>query len=169
MEDRLRVGVITAPQGIKGEVRVYSTTDDLNRFKQLKNCYLSSEKETIPATCVSAKFVKNMAVLKFDKIDSIEAAEKFRNYDILVDRKDAVTLKEGEFFICDVIGAAVYDQNNNKVGTLEEVLETPANDVFVIKSEGKEALYVPIVCEWVSEIDTENKIVKIIPHKIAED
>ncbi len=169
MEDRLRVGVITSTHGIKGEVKVYPTTDDLNRFKNLKKCYLCSEKESIPAQCISSKNVKNMVVLKFDIINSIEEAEKFRNFDILVDREDAVQLEEGEFFICDVIGATVYDQDNNVAGIIEEVLETAANDVFVIKNEKKEPLYVPVVPSWVDEIDTENKIVRAHLYEVAED
>ncbi len=169
MEDRLRVGVITSTHGIKGEVKVYPTTDDLNRFKYLKKCYLSSDKKTIQTECTSAKLVKNMVALKFDGIDSIEEAEKLRNYDILVDREDAVSLEDGEFFICDVIGSVVYDQNNDIVGTIEEVLETPANDVFVVKNDGKEPLYIPVVPDWVSDIDTEKKIVKVHIYEIAED
>ncbi len=169
LEDRLRVGVITSTHGLKGEVKVYPTTDDLNRFKNLKKCYLCSENKNIPAQCISSKTVKNMVVLKFDIINSIEEAEKFRNFDILVDREDAVQLEEGEFFICDVIGATVYDQDNNVAGIIEEVLETAANDVFVIKNEKKEPLYVPVVPSWVDEIDTENKIVRAHLYEVAED
>lgn len=169
MEERLRVGIITTTHGIKGEVKVFPTTDDLSRFMDLKKCYLCSEKETIQATCTSAKFVKNMVVLKFEGFDSIEEVEKLRNYDILVDREDAVALEEGEFFICDVIGSVVYDQNNDEVGILDEVLETPAQHVFVIKAKGKEDVYVPVVPSWVDEIDTKKKTVKVNLLEISKE
>lgn len=169
MEDRLRVGVITAPHGIKGEVKVFPTTDDLNRFRDLKRCFLESGDKTMEVECTSCKFLKNMVVLKFAGYDNIEAVESIRQYNILVNREDAVALEDGEFFICDVIGAAVFDQNNIEIGVIDEVLETPANHVFVIKKAGSETRYVPVVKEWVDEIDTEHKRVRVHLYKIAED
>lgn len=169
MEDRLRVGVITSPHGIKGEVKVYPTTDDLNRFKDLKGCYLVSGQEIIETECLSCKFLKNMVVLKLKDYDDISQVEKFRQWDIMVNRKDAVKLEEGEFFICDVMGAAVYDQNDRLLGHIEEVLETAANLVFVIKDEKKKEILVPVVKDWIRDIDTEQKIVKVFLYNIMED
>ena len=134
-EDRLRVGVITSSHGIKGEVKVYPTTDDNDRFKTLKKCYLSNGRETLEVNCTSCKFLKNMVILKFKEYDNINDIERFKNYDILVDREDAVPLMDGEFFICDVLDADVYDQNDEHIGILDDVLETPANDVFVVKKD----------------------------------
>ena len=70
-EDRLRVGVITSSHGIKGEVKVYPTTDDNERFRSLEKCYLSNGKETLEVNCVSCKFLKNMVILKFEEYDNI--------------------------------------------------------------------------------------------------
>jgi 16S rRNA processing protein RimM len=161
LEDRLRVGVITSPHGVKGEVKVFSTTDDLNRFKKLKNCFLTNGRETIEAECTSCKFLKNMAILKFAGFDNINDVEKFRQYDILVNREDAVELEAGEFFICDVIGSDVYDQNGTLIGQIQEVLETKANHVFVVKNDAGEEKYIPVVKDWVTDIDTHNKVVKV--------
>ena len=159
MEDRLRVGVITAPHGIKGEVKVYPTTDDLNRFKSLKKCFLVSGSKEIETECTSCKFLKNMVVLKLAGYDSINDIEALRQYDILVNREDA----------CDVIGSKVYDQNDTEIGVIDDVLETPANHIFVIKKKGQDDIYVPVVKEWVTDIDTVNKTVKVHLLKIAED
>ncbi len=169
MEDRLRVGVITAPHGIKGEVKVYPTTDDLNRFKSLKKCFLVSGSKEIETECTSCKFLKNMVVLKLAGYDSINDVEALRQYDILVNREDAVALEDGEFFICDVIGSKVYDQYDTEIGVIDDVLETPANHIFVIKKKGQDDIYVPVVKEWVTDIDTVNKTVKVHLLKIAED
>lgn len=160
-EDRLRVGVITSSHGIKGEVKVYPTTDDNARFKELKKCYLSNGKETLEVSCTSCKFLKNMVILKFKEYDNINDIERFKNYDILVDREDAVALQDGEFFICDVLDADVYDQNDDKIGTLQDVLETSANDVFVVKKDDGGEILIPVVPEFVYDVDTENRKVKV--------
>lgn len=172
MEDRLRVGIITAPHGIKGEVKVYPTTDDTKRFQDLKECYLSSGENVIETKCVSCKFLKQMVVLGFEGYDSIEQVEPLRQWDILVDREHAVKLLDGEFFLCDIMGAEVYDQYENMVGYITEVLETPANHVFVIekKENGKKnEMLVPVVKEWVQDVDIENKRVRIISYYGLED
>ncbi len=160
-EDRLRVGVITSSHGIKGEVKVYPTTDDNGRFKELKKCYLSNGKETLEVKCVSCKFLKNMVILKFEEYDNINDIERFKNYDILIDREDAVPLLDGEFFICDVLDSDVYDQNDEHIGILDDVLETPANDVFVIKKDNGGEILIPVVPDFVYDVDTENKKVKV--------
>ena len=150
-EDRLRVGVITSSHGIKGEVKVYPTTDDNDRFKTLKKCYLSNGRETLEVNCTSCKFLKNMVILKFKEYDNINDIERFKNYDILVDRENAVPLMDGEFFICDVLDADVYDQNDEHIGILDDVLETPANDVFVVKKDDGSEILIPVVPDFMFE------------------
>ena len=167
-EDRLRVGVITSSHGIKGEVKVYPTTDDNDRFKTLKKCYLSNGRETLEVNCTSCKFLKNMVILKFKEYDNINDIERFKNYDILVDREDAVPLMDGEFFICDVLDADVYDQNDEHIGILDDVLETPANDVFVVKKDDGTEILIPVVPDFVFDVDTENKKVKVRTFEMVE-
>lgn len=167
-EDRLRVGVITSSHGIKGEVKVYPTTDDIDRFKTLKKCYLSNGRETLEVNCTSCKFLKNMVILKFKEYDNINDIERFKNYDILVDREDAVPLMDGEFFICDVLDADVYDQNDEHIGILDDVLETPANDVFVVKKDDGSEILIPVVPDFVFDVDTENRKVKVRTFEMVE-
>ena len=145
-EDRLRVGVITSSHGIKGEVKVYPTTDDNDRFKTLKKCYLSNGRETLEVNCTSCKFLKNMVILKFKEYDNIN----------------------GEFFICDVLDADVYDQNDEHIGILDDVLETPANDVFVVKKDDGSEILIPVVPDFVFDVDTENKKVKVRTFEMVE-
>lgn len=168
MEDRLRVGVITQSHGIKGEVKVFPTTDDNERFKSLKKCYLTDGKETIEVNCVSCKFLKNMVILKFKEYDNINDIERFKNYDILVDREDAVPLLDGEFFICDVMDAAVYDQDDREIGVLYDVLETAANDVFVVRCHDGRELLIPVVPDFVYYVDTESRRVKVRTFEMVE-
>lgn len=162
MEKYLRVGVISSTHGIRGEVKVFPTTDDANRFKELKTLYLDTGKELKPMEIEDVKFFKQMVILKFKDIDNINDVEKYRGKDLLIDRENAVKLNEDEYFICDLIDSEVFTDEGNKLGILTEIMTTAANDVYVVKTpEGKEIL-IPSIKECILNIDPENK--KIIVH-----
>lgn len=162
MEDLLRVGVISSTHGIKGEVKVFPTTDDVNRFKKLKKVILDAGKEKIDLEIESVKFFKQFAILKFKGIDNINDIEKYKGKDLLVSRENAVPLEENEFFICDLIDCMGYDEEGNEVGTLTEVLQTGANDVFVFKTAAGKEILVPYIEQCVISIDVANK--KVVLH-----
>lgn len=156
MEDFLRVGVIANTHGIRGEVKVYPTTDDVNRFEYLKQVFLDTGKEKIELEVKSVKFFKNMAILKFKGIDNINDIEKYKGKDLLVSREHAVELEEDEYFIADVIDATVVTEDGEEFGVLRDVLQTGANDVYVVETkDGKEVL-LPVIKECILDIDTEN-------------
>jgi 16S rRNA processing protein RimM len=162
MEDYLRVGVITTTHGVRGEVKVYPTTDDPKRFLDLKKLYLDTGKDLLYLELEGVKFFKQLVILKFKGIDNINDIEKYRGKDLLIDREDAVELQEGEYFIYDLIDSEVYTDEGRKLGTLTEIMTTAANDVYVVKtSEGKEVL-IPSTREFILDVDVENK--KIIVH-----
>lgn len=162
MENMLRVGVISSTHGIRGEVKVFPTTDDMNRFKKLKSVILDTGKEKKELEIENVKFFKQFAILKFKGIDNINDIEKYKGKDLLIDRKDAVACEENEFFICDLIDCAVFTEEGEELGVLTEVLQTGANDVYVVKAaDGKEIL-VPYIEECVKSIDVEEK--KVIVH-----
>ena len=157
MEDLLRVGVITSTHGIRGEVKVFPTTDDPARFKKLKNVLLDTGKELLPLEVEGARFFKNQVILKFKGIDNINDIEKYKSRDLLVTRENAVPLEEGEFFICDIIGSTVFEENGTKFGILKDVMETGANDVFIVETtEGKEVL-LPCIPDCIKDINVEEK------------
>ena len=162
MEQYLRVGVISSTHGIAGEVKVFPTTDDKNRFKKLKDCFISTKSGLFPVKIEKVKFFKQMVILKFEGMNDINTIIPYKNCDIMVSRENAVPLEEGEFFICDVIGAAVYTDDGKEFGELKDVLQTGANDVFVVSYEnGKEALF-PVIPECVLDINVEDK--KVVVH-----
>jgi len=161
MDNFLRVGVIANTHGIRGEVKVYPTTDDVSRFEYLKQVFLDTGKEKIELEVKSVKFFKNMAILKFKGIDNINDIEKYKGKDLLVTREHAVDLEEDEYFIADVIDALVVTDAGEEFGTLVDVLQTGANDVYVVETkDGKEVL-LPVTKECVLDIDTENKKVTV--------
>jgi 16S rRNA processing protein RimM len=161
MNDYLRVGVISSTHGIHGEVKVFPTTDDINRFKQLKQVFLDTGKEQIELEVEGVKFFKQQAILKFKGFDNINDIEKYKGKDLLVTRENAVKLKSDEYFIFDIIGSKVITDEDIELGELSEVMTTGANDVYIVKTkEGKEIL-LPSIKECILDVDVENKIIKV--------
>ncbi len=162
MEDLLRVGVIANTHGVRGEVKVFSTTDDLARFDSLKEVILDTGKEHINLEVEGVKYFKKMTILKFKGYDNINDIEKYKGMDLLVTRENAVPLEEGEFFIVDLIDLNVIDEFDNEIGVLVDVMQTGANDVYVIelKESGKELL-LPAIDDCVLDINLEEKVMKV--------
>ncbi len=161
-QDLLRVGVISNTHGIKGEVKVFPTTDDVGRFKDLKKVLLDTGKEKIPLKVTGVKFFKNLAILKFDGIDSINDIEKYKGKDLLITREQAVPLAENEYFICDLVGCTVVTESGEPVGELTDVLQTGANDVYLVTAPGGEEILIPVTDECVKEVSIEQK--KVVVH-----
>lgn len=162
MEQLLQVGVISSTHGVRGEVKVFPTTDDVKRFKKLKKVILDTGKEQLPLEVESVKFFKQFAILKFKGIDNINDIEKYKGRSLLVEREHAVKLKKDEYFIADMIGMSVFTEDGKEFGTLKDVLETGANDVYIIDSlEGKEVL-VPAIKQCILEVDIEQQ--KMVIH-----
>jgi len=151
----LRVGVITSPHGIKGEVKVFPTTDDAKRFKDLKKVILDTGKEYIPMEIEHVKFFKNMVILKFKGYDNINEIEKYKSRDLLITRDQAVDLAPDEYFITDLIGLAVVSDQGVELGTLKDVLETGANDVYVVAMKDGKELMLPAIGDCILNVDLE--------------
>lgn len=161
MENYLRVGVIANTHGIRGEVKVYPTTDNKERFQDLKTVALDTGTEYQTLTVQSARYFKNLVILKFKEFDSINEVEMYKGKDLLIRREDAVALEENEYFICDILGAAVETQEGESLGVVEEVLTTAANDVFVVRTKSGKELLLPVIDECVKVLDTEHKRVEV--------
>ncbi len=161
MDNYLRVGVISSTHGIKGEVKVFPTTDDVNRFKELKKVFLDTGKELLPMEIEGVKFFKQMAILKFKGIDDINEVEKYRGKDLLVDRENAVKLEEGEYFIFDLINSEVITDEGEKLGHLAEIISTGANDVYVVKTEDQKELLIPSIKECILDVDVQQKKITV--------
>lgn len=155
MEDFLQIGVISSTHGIKGEVKVYPTTDDVNRFKKLKEVYLDTGKEKLTLHPESVKFFKQFVILKFKEYSNINEIEQFRNKSLLVDRQNAVKLRKDEYFIADLIGLKVVTDEEQTLGMLKDVLQTGANDVYIVETEGGKEVLLPAIKECVLKVDME--------------
>lgn len=161
MEQLLQVGVITSTHGIRGEVKVFPTTDDAARFKTLKQVLLNTGKETRPMEIEGVKFFKQFVILKFKGLDHIDEVEGYKRCPLLVERKDAVPLEENEFFIADMIGMQVATEDEEEFGVLKDVIETGANDVYVISTKEHGEVLVPAIKECILEVDIAKKRMEI--------
>lgn len=162
MEDLFRVGVIANTHGIQGEVKVFPTTEDPKRFEWLKEVLLDTGKEKMPLEIQKVRYFKNLVIVKFKGIDSINDIEKYKGMDLYVTRENAIPLEEDEYYIADIIGSEVNTEDGAFFGVLKDVLETGANLVYIVEHEGKEVL-LPAIPDCVKDIDiAEKKIVVYI-------
>lgn len=165
MEQRFQVGVITSTHGVRGEVKVFPTTDDATRFKKLKQVILDTGKEDVELEITGVKFFKNMVILKFKGIDDMDTANKYRQKSLYVTRENAVKLRKNEYFIADLIGLRVTSDEGEELGVIEDVLQTGANDVYVVKGETGEEILFPAIKECIKEVDIEEgtMLVHVLP------
>ena len=165
MENLLRVGVITSTHGVRGEVKVFPTTDDMNRFKKLKNVILDTGKEKKTLNIESVKFFKNMVILKFKGFDNINDVEMWRQKDLLITRDQAVKLNPDENFIVDLIGLNVLTDEGETLGVMKDVLQTGANDVYIVKTAAGKEVLLPAIKDCILNVDLEKgeMLVHILP------
>lgn len=169
MEDYLIVGTITTTHGVHGEVKIFPQTDDVRRFKKLKEVYLDTGKERVLLHPESVKFFKQFVIIKFKEFNSMNEVEGLRNKTLLVDRKKAVKLQKDEYFISDLIGIKVVREDGSDYGELVDVMQTGANDVYIVKkADGSEVLF-PAIKECIKDVDMENRIMKVFVMPGLED
>ncbi len=151
--DYLQVGVITSPHGLAGEVKVYPCTEDPLRFKKLKNVLLGEEKKELEISQV--KFFKNMVILRFKDHPRIESIMGYKGKALFIPRKQALPLEENQYYIPDLLGMEVYQEDGTFLGTLTEVLQTGANDVYAVQDSKGGELLIPAIRPCILEVDTE--------------
>ena len=161
MEDLLKVGVITTTHGVRGEVKVYPTTDEPERFLDLEYVLLDTGKELRRLDIKNVRFFKNLVILKFDGIDNINDIEKYKGKSLYVTREHAVKLKKDEYFIADLIGMRAVTEEGEELGTIKDVLQTGANDVYIIKKDGEDELLVPAIKDCVKNVDIEGGVMTL--------
>ena len=161
MEQKLQVGIITATHGLKGEVKVYPTTDDPGRFRRLKKVILDNGKVSVDLEIESVKYFKQFVILKFKGLDDTEQVEKYRKASLYVTRDNAVRLKKDEFFIADLIDMKVVNEDGSPLGTLRDVITTGANDVYEVALDEGGTVLIPAIKECILDVDVENAVMRV--------
>lgn len=165
MVTRFRVGVIAGTHGLKGEVKVFPTTDDPKRFLDLNEVILSTAREERKLKIRGVKFFKKFVILSFEGLDRIEDVERLHNAELLIDRKDAVPLEEGEYFIPDLLGLNVVTEEGRELGHLIDVIETGANNVYDVRDDSGREILIPAIPQCIRDVDLESGVmtVRLLP------
>ena len=161
MEDLLKVGVITTTHGVRGEVKVFPTTDDAERFLELEYVLLDTGRELRRLDIKNVRFFKNLVILKFDGIDNINDIEKYKGKDLWIPREEAQELGEDEYYIADLQGLNVVLEDGTEFGTLRDVMETGANDVYIIDSNENGEVLLPAIKECILDVDLEKNTMTV--------
>ncbi len=172
MDDLLQVGAIASTHGVRGEVKVFPMTDDVNRFKKLKKIFLDNGEKYLELDVAQVRFFKKMVILKFKGIDSINDVEKYKGKGLFVTRDQAVKCEKGEYFIADLIGIEVSTEEGTLLGELKDVLQTGANDVYIVKispdspyaaqvADKNQELLLPAIRDCVRKVDIEGRKIEV--------
>lgn len=161
MEDLLKVGVITTTHGVRGEVKVYPTTDEPERFLELDYVLLDTGRELRKLEIKNVKFFKNLVILKFKRVDNINDIEKYKGRDLWIPREEGQELEEDEYYIADLLGMSVVLEDGQEFGTLKDVMETGANDVYIIDSAEHGEVLLPAIKECILDVDLEKNVMTI--------
>lgn len=161
MEDLLKVGVITTTHGVRGEVKVFPTTDEAERFLEIDYVFLDTGRELKKLEIQNVKFFKNLAILKFKGIDNINDIEMYKGRDLWIPREEGQELEEGEYYIADLIGMDVVLEDGTAFGTLKDVMETGANDVYVIGTKDRGEVLLPAIRECILDVNVEESVMTV--------
>lgn len=160
MQEYLEIGQIVNTHGLKGYVKVVPFTDDIHRFEELEKVFIEFKKELIECKIQDVKYIKNMVSIKLDRIDNINLAEKYKGCYLKISRKDAKKLEKNTYFIADLIGLKVYDENEKYIGVLEDIFPTGSNDVYVVKNDDGKQILLPAISKVIKNIDiAQEKII----------
>ncbi len=166
MDEMLQVGIVSSTHGLKGEVKVFPTTDDVNRFKKLKQVVVVHKDREEVLEIQSVKFFKKFVILKFKGIDDINDVVSYKTKSLFVTREFAVKCEKDEYFIADLIGVDVYNEEDEKVGVIEDVMQTGANDVYIITLEDGSERLVPAIKDCILQVDIRAR--KMVVHFMEE-
>ena len=161
MQKRLEVGQIVNTFGIKGFVKVKPWVNDIERFDDLKKVYVKIKKETQKLEIEEVKYHKDMVLIKFKGIETVEQAETLRNCYLEIDREDAVPLEEGTYYIVDLLESEVFTDEGEHLGKLEDIYNTGAKDIYVVKNELGKTVLLPGIPEVIKEVNLEEKKITV--------
>lgn len=170
-DDLLIIGEITGTHGVRGDISIFPLSDDITRFHKLKECIITDKSGKIlrEVNCTGVKFAKNRPILSLKEVSDMDSAALLKGKNLCVTRQNAVVLPENTYFICDIIGCSVFDDNNEKLGEITDVITTGANDVYVIKRDGRKDLLIPAIRKVIKSVDIVSKIVVVtIPEGLLE-
>ena len=165
MLPNLEIGQIVNTFGIKGIVKAKPFTDDIKRFDNLKTVYIEKNNTKKEYEIEEVKYHKDMVLIKFKGVDTVEQAELLRNAYLTISRDSVEKLEEGRYYIVDMLGLEVYTDEQVLLGTLDDIFNTGSNDIYVVKDKQGKQILLPAIQDVIKQIDMENRkmIVHLLP------
>jgi 16S rRNA processing protein RimM len=160
-DNMLQVGVIAATHGLKGEVKVFPTTDDPARFRQLKQVTLDKGGERQVYAIRAVRFSGKFVIVKFSGLERIEDVEGLKGSPLLIERRDAVPLGEGEYFVADLLGMLVVSEDGHELGKITHVIHTGANDVYTVSGQDGAEVLLPAIKDCILAVDMESRVMRV--------
>lgn len=159
----ITIGKVLKTRGVRGEVKVLPLTDIPDRFKQLDTVYVNiSPKQVISVAIEQVGYYKGFAYLRFRGRNSIEDVQEFIGHDLQIHQTESPELPAGVYYHFELIDLEVYTDDNQRLGTVVNILETGAHDVYVVQGDEREYL-IPATKEVVTQIDRDKGIITIHP------
>ena len=154
------IGYIRKPHGIKGELKIEPVSPDPARFKLLQKIYVQSEElKKYPVEHV--RLINRLFVIKLAGINTRNQAEILRDAEVLIPEQDLIELNDNEYFIHDLVGCGVIDEQGASVGELIGIMQNAANDVYVLRTSGNREILIPAIRDVIRKIDLERKLITI--------
>ena len=160
--ENIKIGKIVNAVALKGEVKVYHYTDYKERFEEINELIIDNKKHKIE----NVRYQKEIAIIKLEGINDRTMAENIKDKDIYITENDLRVLPEDTYYIKDLVGLKVVDyQSGDTIGTVSDVLQNSAQDIYTVKLENGKEIMIPAVSEFIKEIsmDEKNIKVKLIP------
>jgi len=155
----LSVGFLRRPHGLQGEIIMDLHTDFPERMKVGRKLFVGENHQ--PMTLTNVRPHQSGLLVKFKDVESPDDAGKFRNQWVFIKAKDAPPLPDGQLYQYELIGFKVVDENDNPLGTLAEILETGANDVYVVRDDSGKELLLPAIPSVILDLDTGRGLLKV--------
>lgn len=154
MDKEIVIGKIVAPHGVRGDIRIMPLTDRPEQFLNLSYLLLEDGRQL---TVKAARFHKRMVLVSTKEITTMNDAELLRDKKILIRAEDLPPLEEGRFYVADLIGLPVFDEEGKQLGTFKDSITTGSNDVYIITVPGSKDLLIPALKIYVREINLQEK------------
>ncbi len=168
MVEYFEIGQISNTHGLKGEMKVRPFTEKNEDYAKLENILVDFNGTLKEYTVESVRYQKDVVLMKLKGVDDIEEAEKLKGHYIKIPRDSAKKINEDEYFIADLLGCEVY-QDETLLGVLDDVFTAGGSDVYVVKRKGKQDLLLPAISSVVKKVDVVNQKVFVEVPRGLED
>ena len=155
--EKIKIGKIVNTVGLKGEVKVYNYSDSIEIYETIESIYVEDRLTVIE----NVRAQKNMVILKLEGADDRNAAEALRGKELYITEGDLPELPEGQYYVRDLIGMSVTEEDGNLLGHVTDVLQNTAQDIFEVESENGKKLLIPKVDQFVLDIDAEKREITV--------